>query len=471
MSTIARSSLLLYAAGYLFFGTVQTLSLKWSDQLTATDRFGRSVESDGAAAVGASVVYSFAHPFSQAFFMFCAEASCLVVFVLYLLYLVLVSQRAVGGGDAAAPASTVDPQEPLLPPPRASLSARWAEVRACYFPQSFNATVFLLPGGADFLASVVQNVGMTMTAASLYQMLRGATVLYMFLLSVLWLGRRFNKVQVVGMVVVMLGLTCVGLSSLLRRGASAEADAAVQQQLLGNALVLAAQALHAYQGVCEERLFALYRVHPLFVVGMEGLYGVLLSVTLLALLQLLPTASWDAHVTGVREVARATGAGSLYAPYNSSWVAAAYAAEHAGRSPPKVPFDDIVLTLDQMRGDARCFIAIVVCYIPSGFFYNFCQLTIIKHLSAAGTVMLGSLRNITIWVVCLLLPAVFGETFNVVQCLGFCLLVAGNVLFHKVWISDFEEVLPPSVIDTFPLCLKNKAYKEEEGEHGVGTHA
>uniref|UniRef100_A0A0A9Y1F3 Transmembrane protein C2orf18 n=1 Tax=Lygus hesperus TaxID=30085 RepID=A0A0A9Y1F3_LYGHE len=96
---------------------------------------------------------------------------------------------------------------------------------------------------------------------------------------------------------VVIGLTLVGLSTLSTsknnidentNNAVDEGNRYTSLQTLGNFLVISAQVLHAYQGVCQERLVRLYRVPPLQMIGIEGVYGIALTLCLLAFLQLVP---------------------------------------------------------------------------------------------------------------------------------------------------------------------------------------
>ncbi|KPA79923.1 hypothetical protein ABB37_04978 [Leptomonas pyrrhocoris] len=438
-ATVSHTFLVALAALYLFWGTAQTLSLKWADSIDVSDGFAGPVDNGpvngGSDVVMFRLLYSFAHPFTQAFFMFCAESCCFVVFVAMLAWKKYVAPRVSSGASSdGSPAAT------------GTLTAGEDYALPC------NPCVWLLPSGADFLASIIQNVGMTLTYASVYQMLRGATVVWIAIISYFWLGRRFTKVEVWGMGFVVVGLSFVGLSSVLSgKAASAENDRH-SNMMLGNLLIISAQVLHAYQGVCEERLVHLYKIPPLQMVGTEGVYGIGMTLTLLAFLQLIPTATCGHNLVAVEEFSGATGVRAVYT--NVTWVQQLQPAL-------KVPYDDVVLAFAQVRESWLCWLFILI-YVPAGFFYNACQMNIIKYVSAAATVMLGSLRNVTVWLVCLMIPSIFGEHFNVVQFFGFLLLVFGNVLFQRVWITHFDQVLPAHIVEGWPALFQDRAKERRE---------
>ena len=64
----------------------------------------------------------------------------------------------------------------------------------------------------------VMNVGLTMTYASSYQMLRGAVMIFTGLLSVAFLRDRLRGRQWFGMMFVVVGLLVIGVGNALYGG-------------------------------------------------------------------------------------------------------------------------------------------------------------------------------------------------------------------------------------------------------------
>lgn len=123
------------------------------------------------------------------------------------------------------------------------------------------------------------NVGLILTSASVYQMLRGAVVIFTGLFSYLFLNRRLRGYEWLSLVMVVVGVGIVGLSSVLfpQKKPSAEAEEAEfdYSSLLGVGLVLGAQLFTASQFVIEEKILARYKVTPLKAVGLEGSFGLI----------------------------------------------------------------------------------------------------------------------------------------------------------------------------------------------------
>jgi drug/metabolite transporter (DMT)-like permease len=121
------------------------------------------------------------------------------------------------------------------------------------------------------------NVGLLLTSASVYQMLRGAVVIFTGLFSYIFLNRRFKPYEWFSLFMVVVGVGIVGLSSVLfpqkKPAESLQADEFDFASLLGVLLVLGAQVFTASQFVIEEKVLVRYKVTPLKAVGLEGSFG------------------------------------------------------------------------------------------------------------------------------------------------------------------------------------------------------
>jgi drug/metabolite transporter (DMT)-like permease len=127
----------------------------------------------------------------------------------------------------------------------------------------------------------LMNVGLIYTAASVYQMLRGAVVIFTGVFSYFFLKRRMTRWQWISLFLVVAGVSIVGLSSVLypqeRPSVFGDEDDVPfdWQSFLGVVFVLGAQILTATQFVVEEKIMSRYHVKPLRAVGLEGSFGLL----------------------------------------------------------------------------------------------------------------------------------------------------------------------------------------------------
>lgn len=159
-----------------------------------------------------------------------------------------------------------------------------------------------LPAICDILGTTLMNVGLLFVAASIYQMTRGALVLFVGLFSVIFLKRKLQLFQWFALVTVVFGVGIVGLAGAIYRDREAtpssvtiarEALTIIAREartpeavrtILGILLIAGAQIFTASQFVLEESIMERYSLEPLRVVGWEGIFG--FSITLLGMIVL-----------------------------------------------------------------------------------------------------------------------------------------------------------------------------------------
>ena len=95
------------------------------------------------------------------------------------------------------------------------------------------------------------NVGLLLTPVSVYQMVRGALVLWVGLFSVIFLNRRLSVSQWASLSLVMLGVVIVGLSNSLFKSAPSAVEAEsispeASRAAMGVSLILFAQILYVF---------------------------------------------------------------------------------------------------------------------------------------------------------------------------------------------------------------------------------
>lgn len=160
-----------------------------------------------------------------------------------------------------------------------------------------------LPAICDICGTTLMNVGLLFVVPSIYQMTRGALVLFVGLFSLVFLRRRMYLYQWFALITVVLGVAIVGLAGAIYKddkmtpaallllvkdgtiiSARAERTPEAIRTIVGVCLIAGAQIFTATQFVLEEFILEKYALEPLKVVGWEGLFGFL--VTLLGMLVL-----------------------------------------------------------------------------------------------------------------------------------------------------------------------------------------
>ncbi|BEJ13887.1 hypothetical protein CspHIS471_0310610 [Cutaneotrichosporon sp. HIS471] len=161
------------------------------------------------------------------------------------------------------------------------------------------------PAFFDICGTTLMNVGLILTPVSIYQMSRGALVLWVGVLSVLFLRRHLYLYQWASLLIVTLGVMLVGLAgTLIKRDAlpsnpgptdivnalvyaATRADDDPAKVALGVSLILFAQIFTASQYVVEEKIMAYYTIDPLAAVSLEGMWGGLTTLGAMPILHIL----------------------------------------------------------------------------------------------------------------------------------------------------------------------------------------
>lgn len=317
---------------FLCAGVIATILTKWADLQHAADANG--------------IVSSFEHPFFQTLVMFLGETLCLGVVRL------LVWRKRLTGVELKPGVDYSDSIHPI-----------W----------------FVIPAIADFTASTTCNVALTMTSASVYQMLRGSTVLFIAVFSYFFLERRFLGHEYLGLVIVIVGLVIVGVSSSLRNSSEVASN-----PVLGNILVVVGQLIQSIQFVLEEAWLKKYRIPPLLLVGWEGVFG-----TCIAGAALVGFQAFDGHP------------------------------------------DDIVTALQQIGNCWECALATVLVLFACAVL-NAASNTVTKEFSATSRTVLDTLRNIFVWSIAMIFTSTFNEKFDWLQMVGFACFIAGGATYRNL---------------------------------------
>ena len=342
------------AAGMLVAGTINTVATKFQD----------------LSPVGGCYGPYFYHPALQSAAMFLGEATCLVGAALH-----------ASRGRAAARASGA-------PPPASR--ATWAA-----------AAAFALPAACDAAATTALNVGLAMTSASSFQMLRGTLVAWAGLFTQVLLRRRLRPHHWFGVALIVAGAAVVGASAIVYEGGSEEGAARGappsgrrasknDNPALGVALIVASQAMTALQFIVEEALLSRHRVPALLAVGLEGVWGLAICGAALPVLS---------H--------------SFTRPDGSR----------------TAPIDDVVAGLSQVAASPRLAASMAVT-VASIAAFNACGLSVTKRLSGAARAATDACRTLAVWAVAL---AAGWEAYGPgvwLKVLGFALLLTGAALFN-----------------------------------------
>ena len=270
-----------------------------------------------------------------------------------------------------------------------------------------------LPACCDITGTTLMNAGLLFVAASIYQMTRGALVLFVGVFSVIFLRRKLVLYQWSALFIVVLGVAIVGLAgaiepnpqaqpdprSLINRGLHVVRDTIAEVRttdvpsealytIIGVLMIAFAQIFTATQFVLEEWILEQYALEPLKVVGWEGLFGFLVTVAGMIILHL------------------------------------AVGRTEKGRN----GYFDAVEGMREVTEYKSIAVSSVLIMISIGGF-NFFGLSVTRSVSATARSTIDTCRTLFIWIVSLGLG---WETFKWLQIVGFALLVYGTFLFNDI---------------------------------------
>ena len=160
---------------------------------------------------------------------------------------------------------------------------------------------FAVPALFDVLGSSLCLVGLTMCAGSIYQMLRASLIVMTATLAYLFLGRKQFFHHFVGLILILSALTIVIFTGILNKSEDSEI---IETKPLGIIVVILGQLCIALKLVAQENLVQGQDVDPLIQVGIEGVWGLIIYVTIVFPIVTNMTCDPDSHIcteTGYRE--------------------------------------------------------------------------------------------------------------------------------------------------------------------------
>lgn len=271
-----------------------------------------------------------------------------------------------------------------------------------------------IPAAFDLIATALCCVGMLYIPASVWQMLRGASLVFAAILSILFLKRQMLAYHWLGLVLCVLGITIVGSASILGEGGSHKSvEGETWTTLFGMGCVLAGQVVQAAQVIAEEFFMKSLDLPAMHVVGYEGIWGVIqMCLIVYPILYVLPG---DDH--GHQE--------------------------------------DVFDTLAMISNNQNLAL-IILAYLFSCSTFNATGIAITGALSAVHRTMLDASRTMLIWAFdlfihyCIDPNSAFGEVwteYSYLQLFGFAVLVLGQGIYGEVIKVPCLKYPPPMPVD------------------------
>lgn len=238
------------------------------------------------------------------------------------------------------------------------------EESSCKFPE----LLLILPTLCDCMSTTLMNLGLIYISASIFQMLRGSIVIFTGIISTLFLNKRYSFQKWLSLINIFLGIAVVGFT-----------NTNYDSTYIGIILIILAQIFSASQYVLEEKILVKYNISPLLSVGLEGIFGTLITIIISIIFQFIDI--YDS-ITGLRQL-----------------------------------FSIPILYITS------------ICSLFTISLSNWFGLCITKNISSTSRSTIDICRTLIIWIVSLSLQ---WETFKLLQVVGFLIMICGILLFNTL---------------------------------------
>ena len=145
----------------------------------------------------------------------------------------------------------------------------------------------IVPSLLEFIGQTMFLIGAMRIPMSLSLTLKGARVVFSALLLVLFLKRKLFAFHWVAIVLTLVGIIVSSLKEIIEPSSSKEFQ--TTDVLIGIALVLAGEFIRSMRTVLEEKLMKKLKYDALLVVGLQGIYALVLSVPALFVVNAIDT--------------------------------------------------------------------------------------------------------------------------------------------------------------------------------------
>jgi drug/metabolite transporter (DMT)-like permease len=322
----------------------------------------------------------FAQPVFQTAQMFVAEGLC------WLIYLGTKQTRKSEESSSSEyiPVSGTGDSEPPISPKLHGKKLLLLSIPACF----------------DICGTTLMNVGLFLIPVSIFQMTRGAVVLFVGLFSTVFLKHVITVKQWMGLFTVSCGVFLVGLSAALNGSSQVGSNDTSQETswevVVGILLILVGQVFTASQFVVEEFILEKYSLEPIKVVAWEGTFGTIVTVV---------------------------GSLFIYSLFGGMRGASVF---------------DLGQGFMQVVNNKSLIISSMTIMLSLATF-NFCGLSVTRCLSATSRSTIDTCRTLGIWAVSLMIG---WESFRFLQLVGFGLLVYGTLLFNGL-VGQKQDAVDP----------------------------
>lgn len=279
----------------------------------------------------------------------------------------------------------------------------------------FNIFLFVPPAVLHLTSRIFTFIALTLTTASSFEMLTGTNLIFVSILSRIFLKKSLAWYKWFAILVISVGVVVVGISDMKSEDEVSEEESR-SNPVLGDIFVVIAMAFYACQLTYEEKFVKKYNIKPMNAIGLEGSFAVAILSVMLVVLYFIPV-KFDMEQPGGQLDDALDGFVQL------------------GNNP-------ILLISFLLTTVALCFTLVA-------------GINVTRKLSAVHRLVINSGRSVIVWAISL---AVGWQTFQPLQIVGFLIMSLGVLIFNDILLGPaFRAVLRQCG------CLKEEAEDAEVG--------
>ena len=278
--------------------------------------------------------------------------------------------------------------------------------------------IFTIPAIFDLFSSFFGMLSYENLPASITTMFDGGNTICVFLLSLFFLKNTHSQNNFIGVFLLIIGLFFISLSAINdknRRFEHTETTSGLVQTIVGIICCIFCNIFTALHAITEEYIFKTRIIHPIKLIGFEGLFGTIFSFTLILIFSQI---KFGKSIEFLCIKDKETG--SLY-------------------------IENFYIAIRQILEEKQIIFLVILLFFLF-IIYNYCYITITKVTNATTNIVLYNLTALFIWIF-FLIPIHKEENqekIGILQCIGFLILILGvcvyNEVFTKTPVVDESEI-------------------------------
>ncbi|OQR95954.1 Drug/Metabolite Transporter (DMT) Superfamily [Thraustotheca clavata] len=191
-----------------------------------------------------------------------------------------------------------------MPQPRTYDERRYLLQQAVDGPSWHTLGLTVIPAAMDLVQTMLSFIGLLWIPASVYQMSSGCVVVFSAIFAVRLMGLKIQRYQILSIAIMVVSIIIVSIAGIVGEDNLSPKDIfsirlhhvfkSDWNQVVGMSMILVAQVIFSAQLVVEEHFLNQLQLSPFLLVGMEGLWGLVLFIPLIQFLKLTPEGTSDA---------------------------------------------------------------------------------------------------------------------------------------------------------------------------------